>query len=78
MAHDCPRLVEVALPIREISAESVRDRSLRHGRRPTLHTFGMIQDLISRLNPETLYRQIRLLVKENDWARQSNFIGEVS
>jgi hypothetical protein len=27
----CPRLIEGTLPIREISAESVRDRSLRHG-----------------------------------------------
>ncbi len=33
----CPRLVEVALPIREISAESVRDKSLRHGHISTLH-----------------------------------------
>jgi putative DNA methylase len=36
-AGDCPRLVEVALPIREISAESVRDKSLRHGHISTLH-----------------------------------------
>lgn len=31
-AGDCPRLIEVALPIREISAESVRDKYL-----PSLH-----------------------------------------
>jgi len=31
------RLIEVALPIREISAESVRDKSLRHGHISTLH-----------------------------------------
>lgn len=38
MSHDtCPRLIEVALPIREISAESVRDKSLRHGHISTLH-----------------------------------------
>jgi adenine-specific DNA methylase len=36
-ACDCPRLIEVALPIREISAESVRDKSLRHGHISTLH-----------------------------------------
>ncbi|GIV84226.1 MAG: hypothetical protein KatS3mg052_1233 [Candidatus Roseilinea sp.] len=35
--NDCPRLIEVALPIREISAESVRDKSLRHGHISTLH-----------------------------------------
>jgi putative DNA methylase len=33
----CPRLIEVSLPIREISAESVRDKSLRHGHLSTLH-----------------------------------------
>lgn len=31
------KLIEVALPIREISAESVRDKSLRHGHISTLH-----------------------------------------
>lgn len=31
------RLIEVALPIKEISAESVRDKSLRHGHISTLH-----------------------------------------
>lgn len=36
MTH-CPRLIEVSLPIREISAESVRDKSLRHGHISTLH-----------------------------------------
>ncbi len=33
----CPRLIEVTLPIPEISAESVRDKSLRHRHIPTLH-----------------------------------------
>jgi len=33
----CKRLIEIALPIREISAESVRDKSLRHGHISTLH-----------------------------------------
>jgi|GEM_PF-210805 len=37
MFEHCPRLIEVALPIREISAESVRDKSLRHGHISTLH-----------------------------------------
>lgn len=36
-SDSCPRLIEVALPIREISAESVRDKSLRHGHISTLH-----------------------------------------
>lgn len=33
----CPRLIEVGLPVREVSAESVRDKSLRHGHISTLH-----------------------------------------
>ncbi len=37
MNANCPRLIEVALPIREISAESLRDKSLRHGHISTLH-----------------------------------------
>jgi adenine-specific DNA methylase len=37
MSQTLPRLIEVALPIREISAESVRDKSLRHGHISTLH-----------------------------------------
>ncbi|MCS6773621.1 MAG: DUF1156 domain-containing protein, partial [Thermoflexales bacterium] len=36
-ANGCPRLIEVALPIRELSAEGVRDKSLRHGHLSTLH-----------------------------------------
>jgi putative DNA methylase len=31
------KLIEVAMPIREISAESVRDKSIRHGHISTLH-----------------------------------------
>ncbi len=30
-------LIEVAMPIKEISAESVRDKSIRHGHISTLH-----------------------------------------
>ena len=31
------KLIEVALPIKEISAESVRDKSIRHGHMSTFH-----------------------------------------
>lgn len=37
MKETGPRLIEVALPIREISADSVRDKSLRPGHISTLH-----------------------------------------
>src|SRR5688572_4913487 len=30
-------LIEVAMPVKEISAESVRDKSIRHGHISTLH-----------------------------------------
>ena len=31
------KLIEIALPIKEVSAESVRDKSIRHGHISTLH-----------------------------------------
>jgi len=36
-SDDCPRLIEVALPIREISAESVRDKNIHHAHISHLH-----------------------------------------
>ena len=35
--NNCPRLIEVALPIREISAESVRDKNIHHAHISHLH-----------------------------------------
>lgn len=37
MAGNCKKLIETAMPIKEISAESVRDKSIRHGHISTLH-----------------------------------------
>ena len=37
MNTSCKKLIEVAMPIKEISAESVRDKSIRHGHISTLH-----------------------------------------
>lgn len=34
---NCKKLIEVAMPIKEISAESIRDKSIRHGHISTLH-----------------------------------------
>jgi len=31
------KLIEVAMPVKEVSAESVRDKSIRHGHISTLH-----------------------------------------
>jgi superfamily II DNA or RNA helicase len=41
------------------------------GERPRLR---IIQDPLSRLNPELLYRQIQFFIKENDWTRQGDEI----
>jgi len=35
--NTCPRLIEVALPVREISAESVRDKNIHHAHISHLH-----------------------------------------
>lgn len=37
MPETCKKLIEVAMPVKEISAESVRDKSIRHGHISTLH-----------------------------------------
>lgn len=34
---NCKKHIEVAMPVKEISAESVRDKSIRHGHISTLH-----------------------------------------
>ena len=39
------KLIEVALPIKEISAESVRDKSIRHGHISTLHLWWACRPL---------------------------------
>jgi hypothetical protein len=44
------------------------------GERPRLR---IIQDPISRLNPEMLYRQIQFVVEEDDWVRQGEEVVSV-
>jgi hypothetical protein len=39
---------------------------------PRLH---IIQDPISRLNPEVLYRQVQFVVEEGDWVRQGEEVS---
>ena len=39
----CPRLIEVALPIREVSAESVRDKSINHGHISSIHQWWALR-----------------------------------
>src|SRR5437879_10750672 len=76
----CPRLIEVALPIREISAESVRDKSLRHGHISTLHLWwarrplsasravvfaSLVPDPDHRECPPEFVRAVERLLKDN-------------
>jgi len=55
-----------ARPGREITAGDLHE-NVPSDERPRLR---IIQDPISRLTPEMLYRQIQYLVEEGDWARQ--------
>lgn len=80
---ECPSLIKGALPIQEISAESVQDKSLRHGPISTLHLWlgamaavAHYQELISKLNLEMLCRQIQYLIEENDSAKQGEIVVE--
>ncbi|MFQ5903619.1 MAG: hypothetical protein ACE5JO_08010, partial [Candidatus Binatia bacterium] len=41
--------------------------SIEGGEQPSLR---IIQDPISKLSPEMLYRQVQYLVEESDWANQ--------
>lgn len=45
LSHDCPHLFEVALPIREISAESVRDKNIHHAHISHLHIWWIRRPL---------------------------------
>jgi len=45
----CPRLIEVALPIRELSAESVRQKSAQRGHISTLHMWWARRPLAASL-----------------------------
>jgi hypothetical protein len=77
---NCPRIIEVALPIREISAESVRDKSLRHGHISTLHLWwarrplpasravvfaSLVPDPDDELCPSAFREAVLHLLKEN-------------
>lgn len=39
------KLIEVAMPVKEVSAESVRDKSIRHGHISTLHLWWVRRPL---------------------------------
>jgi putative DNA methylase len=41
------RLIEISLPLAEISAQSAREKSIRHGHISTLHIWAVRSDLCS-------------------------------
>lgn len=76
------KLIEVAMPVKEISAESVRDKSIRHGHISTLHLWwarrplpvcravvfaSLVPDPLDENCPEQFKEAIELLLgKDND------------
>ena len=75
------KLIEVAMPIKEISAESVRDKSIRHGHISTLHLWwarrplpvcravvfaSLVPDPLDPNCPEAFKEAIRLLLGDKD------------
>jgi len=77
------KLIEVAMPVKEISAESVRDKSIRHGHISTLHLWwarrplpvcravvfaSLVPDPLDENCPEQFKEAIEILLgKNNDY-----------
>jgi putative DNA methylase len=75
------KLIEVAMPIKEISAESVRDKSIRHGHISTLHLWwarrplpvcravvfaSLVPDPLDEHCPQAFRDAVRLLLGKQD------------
>lgn len=61
------KLIEVAMPIKEISAESVRDKSIRHGHISTLHLWWYNPQIQISAESETK----RSIFREKDKTKRS-------
>ena len=61
------KLIEVAMPIKEISAESVRDKSIRHGHISTLHLWWACRFAA----PSQINTNIIEALKEEEWLLES-------
>jgi len=82
MMAQAKKLIEVAMPIKEISAESVRDKSVRHGHISTLHLWwarrplpvcravvfaSLVPDPMDKNCPEVFKDAIKIILgKENN------------
>lgn len=76
---EAKKLIEVAMPIKEISFESVRDKSIRHGHISTLHLWwarrplpvcravvfaSLVPDPLDENCPESFKEAVKLLLEE--------------
>jgi putative DNA methylase len=75
------KLIEVAMPVKEISAESVRDKSIRHGHISTLHLWwarrplpvcravvfaSLVPDPLDENCPEQFKKAVEILLGKNN------------
>jgi putative DNA methylase len=82
------KLIEVALPIKEISAESVRDKSIRHGHISTLHLWwarrplpvcravvfaSLVPDPLDENCPQAFIDAVNLLLAKDPNTRQDPY-----
>ena len=82
------KLIEVALPVKEISAESVRDKSIRHGHISTLHLWwarrplpvcravvfaSLVPDPLDPHCPEVFQQAVALLLGKDEKTKQDPY-----
>jgi putative DNA methylase len=82
------KLIEVALPVKEISAESVRDKSIRHGHISTLHLWwarrplpvcravvfaSLVPDPLDPHCPEVFRQAVALLLGKDEITKQDPY-----
>ena len=71
------RLIEESFPVKEVSAESAREKTIRHGHISTFHTWWARRPLAA--SRATAYAALVPPPKnEEEWQRQRDFIIELS
>lgn len=71
------RLIEESFPVKEVSVESAREKSIRHGHISTLHIWWARRPLAA--SRATIYAALIPPPKDDeDWQKQRNFIIELS
>jgi putative DNA methylase len=75
--NDDRRFIEESFPVKEVSFESAREKSIRHGHLSTLHIWWARRPLAS--SRTTNYAALIPVPKEiEEWNKQKNFIIELS